>query len=77
MLAAATALVAAPVTDCPAVQVDSAKRPWEEFRIQASGCETARNETMPEGARRLFGNGLNLLLDAGNESGYTRTEGMK
>ncbi len=62
-LVAAAALVVALVTVPSVAQADSAKLLWEELPVQAGRCETAFNETLSEGTRCLFGNGLNLLVD--------------
>ena len=64
LVPAAAALVVS-VALSSVAQADSYRRLWEEFPIPASRCETARTDTMSDGARCLFGNGLNLLLDEG------------
>ncbi len=62
-LVAAAALVVVLVTIPSVAQADSAKLLWEELPVQAGRCETAFNETLSEGTRCLFSNGLNLLVD--------------
>ena len=46
-----------------AAQADPAERLWEELQLHAAECGTAGAGSMSEGARCLFGNGLNFLLD--------------
>jgi hypothetical protein len=49
-------------------RAESGGRFWQEYLIHASRCEAALNDTGPEGARCLLGNGLKLLVGEGLRS---------
>ena len=62
-LAGSATLVAMFIASLSAAQAGPAERLWEDLQLQAVGCGTAGDGSMSTGARCLFGNSLNFLLE--------------